>query len=45
MEWCYADDSDETILIAVNECEIEEAQTFPKHLAAALRNIIVRGQA
>jgi hypothetical protein len=45
MDWVHGDDSDETILVDGHKRKIEEAKAFPKHLAAALRSIIERGQA
>jgi hypothetical protein len=44
-DWIHGDDSTETILIDAHERGIEEAKMFPSHLAAALRNIVERGQA
>jgi hypothetical protein len=44
-DWAHAGDSEETVLIDAQEREMEQAKAFPTHLAAALRNIIERGQA
>jgi hypothetical protein len=44
-DWVFGNDSEDTVLTDASECNIEEAKVFPKHLAAALRNIIARGQA
>jgi hypothetical protein len=38
-------ESNEAILTGAHESAAEEANAFPEHLAAALRNIVERGQA
>jgi hypothetical protein len=43
-DWVFGD-SEDTVLTDSSERDIEEAKVFPKHLAAALRKIIARGQA
>jgi hypothetical protein len=43
-DWMFADDSEDTILSDAHKREIEEAKSFPKQLADALRSIIERGQ-
>jgi hypothetical protein len=44
-DWAHAGDSEETVLIDAQKREMEQAKAFPTHLAAALCNIIGRGQA
>jgi hypothetical protein len=44
-DWVFGDDSEDTVLTDAYAREMEEAKTFPAHLAVALRNIIERGQA
>jgi hypothetical protein len=43
-DWVFGD-SDDTILTDASGCNTEGAKAFPTHLAAALRNIIERGEA
>jgi hypothetical protein len=43
-DWIFGDDSPQTILTDAYESGVAEAQAFPNHLAAALRNIIARGR-
>ena len=43
-DWVFGDDFEDTVLTDAHEREMEEAKMFSKHLAAALRNIIERGQ-
>ncbi len=44
-DWIFGDDFPQTILTDAYESGVAEAQAFSKHLAAALRKIIERGQA
>jgi hypothetical protein len=44
-DWMFGDDSEDTILSDAHEREIEEAEMFLGHLAAALRDIVAGGQA
>jgi hypothetical protein len=45
VNWVWGEDDDETFLTGAYESNIVEAQMFPAHLAASLRNIVARGQA
>jgi hypothetical protein len=42
LDWVFGDDSEHIVLTDAHEREIEEAEAFPKHLAAALRDIVER---